>query len=296
MKFHKMHGLGNDFVIVQVEDQLPIGVSELAIQVCDRHKGVGADGLVFILPSQQANLQMRIFNADGTEAQQCGNAVRCVSKYYYERLDNSKTEILVETKRGIQPIVLQVEAGIVEHVQVDMGEPILVPSQIPVRSQTIHDQVIIGEAVYEQVVIKEQVYAFTAVSMGNPHAVIEVDALADELVKGIGPKIETSEVFPEKANIEFITIHSPHEITMRVWERGVGETMACGSGACAVLVAAHLNGKAERKATIHLLGGDLMIDWNEEDNHVYMTGPAEFVFAGEFPALYEKLEKNKSSI
>ncbi|MCH5584790.1 diaminopimelate epimerase [Shimazuella sp. AN120528] len=282
MKFHKMHGLGNDFVIVQAEDQVPDHVSELAVQVCDRHTGIGADGLVFILPSEKADFQMRIFNADGTEAQQCGNAVRCVSKYYYERMDNSKTNILVETKRDVQPIVLQVKAGIVTRVQVDMGEPILVPSQIPVKSQTIHDQVVIGETIYDQVVIKEQAYAFTAVSMGNPHAVIEVDTLSDELVKGIGPKIERSEVFPEKANIEFINIVSPEEITMRVWERGVGETMACGSGACAVLVASHLNGKASRKATVHLLGGDLLIDWNESDNHVYMTGPAEFVFAGEF--------------
>jgi diaminopimelate epimerase len=281
MKFHKMHGLGNDFVVVHMEDTLPDDVLELAKKVCDRHTGVGADGLVFILPSEQADLQMRIFNSDGTEAQQCGNAVRCVSKYYYERIDNRKTKILVETKRGIQSILLQVEAGTVKQVQVDMGEPILEPVQIPVKSPTIHDQVVIGETIYDQVVIKEQAYAFTAVSMGNPHAVIEADTLSDALVNGIGPKIETNEVFPEKANIEFIDIHSPDEISMRVWERGVGETMACGSGACAVLVAAHLNGKAKRKATIHLLGGDLMIDWKEENNHVYMTGPASFVFAGE---------------
>lgn len=273
MNFHKMHGLGNDFVVVQTEDKHLNGVSKLAKKVCDRHTGIGADGLVFILPSQKADLQMRIFNADGTEAQQCGNAVRCVSKYFFERMDNTKTEILVETIRGIQPIVLQVESGIVEQVTVDMGEPILKPAQIPVKSPTIHDQV----------VIDDQLYTFTAVSMGNPHGVIEADVLSDELVKGIGPKIEINEVFPEKANIEFINIHAPNEISMRVWERGVGETMACGSGACAVLVAAHLNGKAERKATIHLLGGDLVIDWQEEDNHVYMTGPATFVFSGEFP-------------
>jgi diaminopimelate epimerase len=272
MKFHKMHGLGNDFVVVQIEDQLPSDVSELAKQVCDRHIGIGADGLVFITPSDRADIQMRIFNADGTEAQQCGNAVRCVSKYYYERMDDSKTKILVETIRGIQQIEMQVKAGRVELVQVDMGEPILVPSQIPVVSKTIHDHV----------VVDDQFYVFTAVSMGNPHAVIEVEELTDELVKGVGPKIELDSVFPEKANIEFIHIRSPREITMRVWERGVGETMACGSGACAVLVASHLNGKAERKATIHLLGGDLLIDWKEEDNHVYMTGPATFVFAGDF--------------
>jgi diaminopimelate epimerase len=284
MNFHKMHGLGNDFVVVQAEDILVEDVSELAERVCDRHTGIGADGLVFILPSQNADLQMRIFNADGTEAQQCGNAVRCVSKYFYERMDNSKTELLVETKRGIQPIVLHVNEGIVQQVQVDMGEPILEPAQIPVKSGTVRDQVVIGETVYDQTILKEQGYTFTAVSMGNPHAVIEADDLTDALVKGIGPKIETHEMFPEKANIEFIRIHSPNEITMRVWERGVGETMACGSGACAVLVAAHLTGKAKRKATIHLLGGDLTIDWKEENNHVYMTGPASFVFAGEFPA------------
>jgi diaminopimelate epimerase len=272
MKFHKMHGLGNDFIVVHIEESLPTGVSELAKKVCDRHTGIGADGLVFITPSDRADIQMRIFNADGTEAQQCGNAVRCVSKYFYERVNDSKTEILVETIRGIQQIVMQVEAGIVQQVRVDMGEPILEPSQIPVQSAEIH----------HQVEVEGKSFPCTAISMGNPHAVIEVDQITDELVTGIGPVIEKNEIFPERANVEFITIHSPHDITMRVWERGVGETMACGSGACAALVASRLNGKAERQATIHLLGGDLQIDWSEADNHVYMTGPATFVFTGEY--------------
>jgi diaminopimelate epimerase len=271
MKFHKMHGLGNDFVVIHTE-KVPAEVSQLAIDMCDRHKGIGADGLVLILPSEEANIQMRIFNSDGTESQQCGNAVRCVAKFYFERIDNTKAEILVETKRGIQSVVMRVKAGSVEQVQVDMGEPILESILIPFLSDNNHDLV----------EVDGKKYVLTAVSMGNPHGVVEVEALTDELVKGIGPKIETHKIFPEKANIEFITIQSPNEITMRVWERSVGETMACGSGACAVLVAAHLNGKAERKATIHLLGGDLQIHWDEKDNHVYMTGPASFVFTGEY--------------
>ncbi len=271
MNFHKMHGLGNDFVVVQVEDSLPKNVTELAKHVCDRHLGVGADGLVFITPSEQANIGMRIFNADGSEAQQCGNAIRCVSKYYYEKINNATTALTVETMYlGIQAVTLQVANGEVVQVTVDMGEPILEPSQIPVQSVSNQHQIEVGGVNY----------SLTAVSMGNPHGVIEVEDVQTYPIHIPGPQIETDTFFPERANIEFITINAADEITMRVWERGVGETMACGSGACAVLVASHLNGKADRKATIHLLGGDLLIDWNKKDNHVYMTGPAAFVFQG----------------
>jgi diaminopimelate epimerase len=270
MLFNKMHGLGNDFVVVQVEDSLPRAVSQLAVNVCDRHMGIGADGLVFITPSDHADVGMRIFNADGTEAEQCGNAVRCVAKYYYERIDKSSTLLTVETRRGIQPLTLQVVEDLVVSVRVDMGEPILEPSQIPVQSPTNQ----------HQIEVDGTNYMFTAVSMGNPHAVIEVEDVASFPIHGPGPCIETDVLFPERVNVEFITIHSPSEISLRVWERGVGETMACGSGACAVLVASHLNGKADRKATVHLLGGDLEIHWDERDNHVYMTGPATFVFTG----------------
>jgi diaminopimelate epimerase len=273
MKFYKMHGLGNDFVVVpQNTQQLPENVATLAQQLCDRHFGVGADGLVFLLPSDHADLQMRIFNADGSEAQQCGNAVRCVSKYYYERIDHSKTNILVETKRGIQSIRLEVKESIVERVQVDMGEPILIPAQIPVTTKDIH---------YE-LELEGKTYPITAVSMGNPHAVVIVDELTDQLVTEIGPKIEHHPTLPERANVEFITIESPTELNFRVWERGVGETFACGSGACAAVVATVLNEKTSRDVTVHLLGGDLRIVWDEQDNHVYMTGAAEFVFTGEW--------------
>jgi diaminopimelate epimerase len=272
MIFHKMHGLGNDFVVVLVEGSLPTDVAQLALGVCDRHTGIGADGLVFITPSDHADMGMRIFNADGTEAQQCGNAVRCVAKYYYERLDKSKTSLTVETQRGIQPITLQVVDEQVVQVTVDMGEPILEPSQIPVQSPTNQHFIEVDDVRY----------SFTAVSMGNPHAVIEVDDVSIFSIDRHGRRMETDELFPERVNVEFITINSPTEITMRVWERGVGETMACGSGACAVLVASHLNGKTDRKATVHLLGGDLELFWDERDNHVYMTGPAAFVFTGQY--------------
>jgi diaminopimelate epimerase len=272
MIFHKMHGLGNDFVVVQVEGSLPTDVSPLAVGVCDRHMGIGADGLVFITPSDHADMGMRIFNADGSEAQQCGNAVRCVAKYYYERLDKSKTTLTVETQRGLQPITLQVVEEQVVQVTVDMGEPILEPSQIPVQSPTNQHFIEVDDVRY----------SFTAVSMGNPHAVIEVDDVSSFSIDRPGRLMETDELFPERVNVEFITINSPTEVTMRVWERGVGETMACGSGACAVLVASHLNGKIDRKATVHLLGGDLELFWDERDNHVYMTGPATFVFTGQY--------------
>lgn len=208
MRFTKMHGLGNDFVMME-QKQVPEHVSELAKEICHRRTGVGADGLVFLLPSEEANFRMRIFNADGSEAQQCGNALRCVAKYYFERIDNRSDQITIETKRGIQPVKLSVEDGIVEQVRVDMGEPILEAAKVPVISNK-------QQVVQETISVEDQAFAITAVSMGNPHAVIEVEDVPNYPVRKWGPQLENHPAFPERANIEFVTFHSPHEITMRV--------------------------------------------------------------------------------
>ncbi|SEN30401.1 diaminopimelate epimerase [Lihuaxuella thermophila] len=276
MRFTKMHGLGNDFILVY-KNRKPNAeeMSELAVSLCNRHTGVGADGLVVIYPTDRADIAMRIFNADGTMAEQCGNAVRCVAKYYYERLSAQKEQITIETKIGVQTVWLQAEDGRVHQVRVDMGEPVLKPSAIPVCVGS-------DRAVNERIEVKGKSFVFTGVSMGNPHAVIEVEDAANFPVERWGPFLETHPVFPQKANIEFITIHSPDEVTMRVWERGVGQTFACGSGACATVVAGVLTNKLNRRAVVHLKGGDLHIEWNQDDNHVYMTGPAAFVFEGEW--------------
>jgi diaminopimelate epimerase len=274
MKFTKMHGLGNDFIMVH-SDRTPVleEVSRLAVAMCNRHTGVGADGLVWMFPSKLADIATRHFNADGTLAEQCGNAVRCVAKYFYEYVSNEKTEITIETKVGVQPVWLETEKGRVRHVRVDMGEPVLTPHAIPVA---VDGKTVVNR----EIEAGGRMFRFTAVSMGNPHAVIEV-ALTFPLEKW-GPLLETHPFFPNKTNVEFITVHSAKEITMRVWERGVGPTLACGSGACASVVAAVLTGRASRSAVVHLAGGDLFIEWNEQDNRVYMTGPAAVVFEGEW--------------
>ncbi len=269
-----MHGLGNDFIVV-TEHTLPKEAPELARRLCDRRLGVGADGLVFLLPSRAGDVRMRILNADGSEAEQCGNAVRCVAKYYYERISGEKKEIIVETGAGLQPIRLETDGGQVESICVDMGQPILEASRVPVALE--------GKQVVDHpVTIGEKSFRFTAVSMGNPHAVIFVDDAADFPVETWGPRLETHPLFPNKTNVEFVTIHSPRELEMRVWERGVGPTLACGTGACASLVAAVLNGAADRRARVRLKGGDLEIQWSERDDRVYMTGPARMVFEGEW--------------
>jgi diaminopimelate epimerase len=267
----KMHGLGNDFIILCEQEPILDEFNSLAVQLCDRHKGIGADGLVYLFPSQVADLAIRIFNADGTLAEQCGNAIRCAAKYYFEKISNDKTSITIEGKIGVQSLQLFLKEGKVETIQVDMGSPILHPDRIPVQCS--------GEQVVNQEIhINEKMFRFTAVSMGNPHVVIEVEEMDPNLTPTWGPLLEKHGMFPRKANIEFITIQSPQEITMRVWERGVGETLACGSGACAALVAGVLLEKTYRNAVVHLQGGDLQIAWQEEDNHVYMTGPAAFCF------------------
>ncbi|MEK4187821.1 MULTISPECIES: diaminopimelate epimerase [Paenibacillus] len=274
MEFTKMHGLGNDFIVVFGEQELPSNAAELAVTLCNRFFGIGADGLVYILPSERGDFKMRIMNSDGSEAEQCGNAIRCVSKYVYDHGLVSSEQIVIETiGAGEQKVTLNVKDGVVETVTVDMGEPVLSGLQIPVS--------IDAEPVLAQPIEADGTeFKFTAVSMGNPHCVIYVEDAVNFDLATWGPKLEVHPLFPRKVNVEFATVLDRGRVDMRVWERGAGPTLACGTGACATLVSSVLNEFTDRAAWISLKGGDLYIEWNEEDNHVYMTGPAEVVFTG----------------
>ncbi|WP_340008685.1 diaminopimelate epimerase [Paenibacillus sp. FSL K6-0276] len=274
MEFTKMHGLGNDFIVVFGEQELPNNAADLAVTLCNRFFGIGADGLVYILPSEHGDFMMRIMNSDGSEAEQCGNAIRCVSKYVYDHGLVNSEQIVIETiGAGEQKVTLNVKDGVVETVTVDMGEPVLSGLQIPVA---IDAEQVLSEAIESD----GTEFKFTAVSMGNPHCVIYVeDAVSFDLATW-GPKLEVHPLFPRKVNVEFATVLDRGRVDMRVWERGAGPTLACGTGACATLVSSVLNGLTDRAAWISLKGGDLYIEWNEVDNHVYMTGPAEVVFTG----------------
>ncbi|MNI27972.1 Diaminopimelate epimerase [compost metagenome] len=275
MEFTKMHGLGNDFLVIYGEQELPHNVSELAIKWCNRFFGIGGDGLVFILPSERADFKMRIINSDGTEAEQCGNAIRCVSKYVYDNGYIDKEQITIETLgAGVQRVALQIEDGIVQKVRVDMGEPILEGLAVPT---TIAANPVLAQPIESD----GQDFSFTAVSMGNPHCVIYVEDAPNFDLTTWGPKLEVHPYFPRKINVEFATVTRRDRVEMRVWERGVGPTLACGTGACATLVSSVLNGLTDRAAWIGLKGGDLYIEWDENDNHVYMSGPAEAVFIGD---------------
>ncbi|MCY9696305.1 diaminopimelate epimerase [Paenibacillus alginolyticus] len=274
MNFTKMHGLGNDFIIVAGEKELPADADQRAIQLCNRFFSIGADGMVYILPSNHADFKMRIINSDGSEPEQCGNAIRCVSKYVYDHKLIDKTEITVETLgAGVQKVQLNVQDGKVRTVRVDMGQPILSGLQVPT---TVDEARVINYPI--EVDGKE--FRFTAVSMGNPHCVIYVEDAVNFDLATWGPKLEVHPMFPRKINVEFVTVKNRTYTDMRVWERGAGPTLACGTGACATLVSSVLNGLTDREATVSLKGGDLFIEWNEADNHVYMTGPAEEVFTG----------------
>lgn len=274
MNFTKMHGLGNDFIVVASEKELPDGADQLAVQLCNRFFGIGADGLVYILPSDHADFKMRIINSDGSEAEQCGNAIRCVSKYVYDHKMIDKTEISVETVgAGVQKVQLNVQDGKVRTVRVDMGQPILNGLQVPT---TVDEAKVINYPIE----VEGKEFRFTAVSMGNPHCVIYVDDAVNFDLATWGPKLEVHPMFPRKINVEFVTVKNRSYTDMRVWERGAGPTLACGTGACATLVSSVLNGLTDREATVSLKGGELFIEWNEADNHVYMTGPAEEVFTG----------------
>lgn len=274
MKFTKMHGIGNDYVYVDCTREPLRNPEETARLVSDRHKGIGGDGLILIQPSREADFEMAMYNADGSYGKMCGNGIRCVAKYVYDHGLTDKTELKIISGGAVKYLKLTVENGRVSQVQVNMGEPILQPSLIPVRGE--------GERVVaEPIVIGDQTYNMTCVSMGNPHAVVFLEDVKSLKLEEIGPKFETHERFPDRVNTEFVRIIDKETLEMRVWERGSGETMACGTGACAVAVAAALNGFAGRSVMVRLLGGDLRIDWSEKDNCVYMTGPAAEVFQGE---------------
>lgn len=274
LQFTKMHGLGNDYVYMDAINQKIENRSELAKFVSDRHFGIGSDGLILICPSEKADFKMQMFNQDGSEAEMCGNGIRCVGKFVYDKGLTKKETITVETLAGIKTLVMTAKNGKIETARVDMGEPILEPEKIPVISNEnpVKNLKLEGE---------DKDFTFTCVSMGNPHAVtfIKEDVNKFDICK-YGAKLEVNKAFPKKANIEFINVIDDKTLKMRVWERGAGETLACGTGACAVTVSAILNGYTKRVVTVHLLGGKLKIEWNKNDNHVYMTGPATTVFEG----------------
>lgn len=276
VRFTKMHGAGNDYIYLNGFEPVVEDLPALARAVSDRHFGVGSDGLVVIMPSEVADFRMRMYNSDGSEAEMCGNASRCIGKYVYERGLTTKTSVTLETLAGIKILNLHVRDGRVEKVTVDMGVPELRPEHVPARS------VDPKKKVNEPEEVGGRIYNITAVSMGNPHAVIFVDKITDSLVLGEGPALECAPIFPRKANIEFAKVLDRNNIEMRVWERGTGETLACGTGACATAVAAVLNGLTDRSVDIHLTGGTLSIVWDETTGHVMMTGPAAFVADGIF--------------
>ena len=274
MKFTKMHGIGNDYVYVNCFEESVKNPAEVSKFVSDRHFGIGSDGLILISPSAIAEFRMNIYNADGSQAEMCGNGIRCVAKYVYDYGLTDKTEISVETLAGIKYLRLQVENGKVASVEVNMGAPILEPKEIPVAVEE-------SPVVNVPVEVKGKIYHMTCVSMGNPHAIIFMNNVKDLDIEAIGPYFENHTVFPKRTNTEFVEVLDRNTVNMRVWERGSDETLACGTGACATTVACILNDKTENEVTVHLLGGDLKIRWDREANQVYMTGPATVVFDGE---------------
>lgn len=278
MKFTKMEGLGNDYIYVNCFQEKVEQPQKLAIQYSDRHFGIGSDGLILIMASEVADFRMDMYNSDGSQAEMCGNGIRCVGKYVYDYGLTQKTQITVETLAGIKTLNLHVERGKVKLVTVDMGSPILQSSLIPVVSEK-------PEVVNEPITVAGTVYQVTCVSMGNPHAVVFVDNVKELPLETIGPKFEHHAWFPRRINTEFVEVLNPHEVNMRVWERGAGETLACGTGACASAVACILNHMTENEITLHLVGGDLRVQWDRDKNRIFMTGPATVVFDGEIPEI-----------
>ena len=274
MKFTKMHGIGNDYVYVNCFQEKVDNPSEVAKFVSDRHFGVGSDGLILIKPSQIADCEMDMYNLDGSQGAMCGNGIRCVAKYVYDYSIVPKTTLRIATKSGIKELNLTVENGKVSLVRVNMGSPILEASKIPVVS----DQ---SQAVNQPIKVNGHTYYFTGVSMGNPHAVVYLDDVDNLDIEKIGPAFEKHPVFPDRVNTEFVKVIDRKTRKMRVWARGSGETLACGTGACAVAVSSILNNLTEEEVTVKLLGGDLKIHWDRLENLVYMTGPATTVFDGE---------------
>ncbi len=281
MRFTKMHGAGNDYVYVNCfEEPLPDNPPELARQVSDRHFGIGADGLILICRSRSADARMRVFNADGSEAEMCGNGIRCAAKYLYDHELSDKKTLKIETGAGVLSVELEVVGGRVRRVRADMGRPILDPQNIPTTLPG--NPLLDGNPVVDvDLPLDDRKLQVTCVSMGNPHCVTFVEELTDHWVLDIGPKIETDVHFPRRVNAEFVEVISPAEVRVRVWERGSGQTLACGTGACAVCVAGALAGRTTRNILAHLPGGDLELHWADDD-HVYMTGEAVEVFSGEW--------------
>lgn len=290
MRFTKMHGIGNDYIYVDCMDGTFGGadrgiltddrrIESIVRRLSDRHCGIGGDGLIMILPSDKADFKMRMFNADGSEGRMCGNGTRCIGKYVFDHNHTTKNDITLETLAGIKRLHLFIGADDkVESVRVDMGAPLLSPQEIP----AIVPDDYAGGAVSVSADGLNETIGLIPVSMGNPHGVVFVDEVTDRLVHHVGPKLEIHSMWPDRANIEFARMISPSEIEMRVWERGSGETMACGTGACATAVAAMITGRAKGQVTVHLLGGDLMVEWNGDPlSPVFMTGPAAEVFRGE---------------
>lgn len=282
MKFTKMHGIGNDYIYVNCFEEKVDNPEKVSIYVSDRRKGIGSDGLVMIMPSDKADFRMRIFNADGSEAMMCGNATRCIGKYVYDKGLTDKTEITLETNSGIKYLTLFPENGKVEFVEVDMGKAILTPKDIPVNSDK-------ESFISEPVEVDGKEYKITCVSMGNPHAIIYMDDIKDLELEKIGPSFENHKLFPDRINTEFIEVIDSHTLNMRVWERGSGETFACGTGACASVVASVLNGYCnhDEEVTVHLRGGDLKITWNS-DGTVIMKGPAALICDGDIDVSHIK--------
>lgn len=273
MRFTKMHGLGNDFILIEPERSTDFG--QLAARLCDRHTGIGADGLVLVLPSRQADFRMRIFNADGSEPEMCGNAIRCFAQYVYDRGLAEKTDLVVETLAGlIRPRIL-IEDGKITGVRVDMGKPLLDRADIPMEGPA-------GPVVDEPFTVDGETLAVSGLRMGVPHMVVWEQKLSVERMERLGARMETHPAFPQRTNVNFAEVLNDSEIAVRTWERGVGPTLACGTGCCATVVAASMAGFTGKRATVHLKLGDLSIEW-AQDGHVYMTGPAQEVFTGEIP-------------
>ena len=276
MHFTKMQGIGNDYIYFNCFETEIDNPNELSKRLSDRHFSIGGDGIVLIMPSEKCDFRMRMFNADGSEGNMCGNATRCIGKYVYERGLTDKTELTLMTRAGLKQLQLRARGGKVHSVRVDMGSPELDPRRVPVD---LPGEIVLGH----RLDVGGMLYAIHCVSMGNPHCVIFVRDPDDVDLPMVGPLIENHRIFPNRTNVEFVTVRDRQHLRMRVWERGAGETLACGTGACAALVASVLTGKADREAEVRLNGGVLQIAWSPEDNHVYKEGPAEFVFDGEWP-------------
>ena len=274
MKFTKMHGAGNDYVYVDCTKEELHNPSIVSKYVSDRHFGIGSDGLILIKSSNKADFFMEMYNADGSQGKMCGNGIRCVGKYVFDNGLTDKTTVKVDTLSGIKILDLIVEDGRVTSAKVNMGSPILIAKDIPVISDS-------EKVIAQDIEVNGKTYQMTCVSMGNPHAIVYVDSTDDLEIQEIGPYFETNERFPEQINTEFVQVIDRQNLKMRVWERGSGETLACGTGACASLVATVLNGLCDDTAVLHLLGGDLKITWDQNADIVYMEGPATTVFTGE---------------